>query len=136
MLHLEIITPDRIAYTNQVDMVVVPGVDGQLGILPRHVGLFAQLIEGELKIKTGNEEIFLSIGGGFVEVTKTKVIVLVTRAVHASQLNEAEIVKAQAAARNALNQKPDPSIVRAAQVLLRQSIVDMRLLNKRKQRVH
>ena len=131
-LHLEIITPERIAYSEEVDMVVAPSVMGTIGILPRHVPLFAQMVEGELKIKKGKDEIFLAIGGGFIEVTKTKVSVLVTRAVHAKELNEAEILKARSSAQEALKTKPTGKYLAAAQALLRQSLVDMRLLRRRK----
>lgn len=136
MLHLEIITPEKVAYTDTVDMVVVPGQDGRLGILAHHIPLFAQLTEGELKIKKGDDEIFLSIGGGFVEVTKTKVIVLVTRAVNADELNEQEIVKAKKEAEEALKQKGTGTSMEAYQALYRQTIVDLRLLNKRKRVSH
>lgn len=131
-LHLEIITPDRIAYTEEVDMVIVPGVMGTLGILPKHIPLFAQLTEGELKIKRGNEDYFLSIGGGFVEVTKTKVSILVTRAVNSGELNEAEIIKAKTEAIDALKRKPEGQDLSMARAMLRQSLVDMKILRRRR----
>lgn len=134
--HLEIITPDRIAYTDEVEMVVVPSSLGTIGILPRHIPLFAQLNEGELKIKKGTEEIYLVIGGGFIEVTKSKVSILVTRAVHARELNEQEILKARREAEEALKRKPIGKELTAAQTLFRQSIIDLRLLRRRKLPVH
>ncbi len=136
MLKLEIITPEKIAYTDDVDMVMVPSAWGRVGILPRHIPLFAQLVEGELKIKKGSEDIYLSIGGGFVEVTKTKVVVLVTRATHYKELNETEIAKAKLQASEALKNKPSGQDLRVAQALLRQSIVDLRILTRRKNKIH
>ncbi len=133
---LEIITPERVAYTDRVNLVTAPAVNGTIGILPRHVPLFTQLTEGEIKIKKGSEEFYLAIGGGFLEVTKSKVLVLVTRAVHAKELNEQEIVKARQAAEDALKQKPIGENLAAAQAALRQSLVDLRILRRRKQRVH
>jgi F-type H+-transporting ATPase subunit epsilon len=135
-LKLEIVTPERVAYSESVDMVTVPAVTGTLGILPRHIPLFAQLTEGELKIKKGSEEIFLAIGGGFVEVTKEKVMVLVTRAVNAKELSEQEIKRAREQAEEALKQKPTGKELAAAQALLRQSLVDSRILMRRRSRVH
>ncbi len=132
MLHLEIITPERIAYTDEVNLVTVPSVLGTMGVLPRHIPLFAQLTEGEIKIKKDNDEIYLSIGGGFIEVTKSKVIVLVTRAVHYKELNEVEILKARKEALEALKQKPTGKELIGAQVLLRQSLVDLHVLRRRK----
>lgn len=134
-LKLEIITPEKTAFSEEVDMVTVPGTVGTLGILPKHIPLFAQLIEGELKIKRGADTYYLAIGGGFVEVTKTKVTVLVTRAVNAKELNEAEILKARKDAEVALKQKPSGQDLSVAQAMLRQSIVDMQILRRRK-RVH
>lgn len=135
-LYLEIITPDRIAYTDDVDMVVVPSTMGTIGILPRHIPLFAQLTEGELKIRKGNEEFFLAIGGGFLEVTKAKVSILVTRAIHARELNEQEILKAKKEAEEALTRKPSGKELIAVQTLYRQSLIDLRLLRRRKTSVH
>lgn len=135
-LHLEIITPERIAFSEDVDMVVAPGKTGTLGVLPRHQPLFAQLVEGELKIKKKGEDFFLAIGGGFMEITREKVTVLVTRAVHAKELNEAEIIGAKKEAEEALKRKPSGRELAYAQTLLRQSIVDMQILRRRKHRIH
>lgn len=132
---LEIITPERIAYTDVVDMVVVPSEMGNLGILHNHIPLFAQLSQGELKIKKGNEEYFLAIGGGFVEVTREKVMILVTRAVQSAELSEAEILRAKKEAQEALRAKPSGSALISAQTLLRQSLTDLRILQRRKKRV-
>lgn len=135
-LNLEIITPEKIAYTDSVDMVTLPSVKGTIGILPRHVPLFAQLTEGEVKIKKGDDEVYLAIGGGFVEIAKTKVMVLVTRAVHAKELNEAEIQKAREAAEIALKAKPTGKDLATYQSMLRQSIIDMQILRRRKRTIH
>ena len=129
---LEIITPDRIVFTDNVEMVVVPSSSGTLGILPKHVPLFALLSEGELKIKRQVEDFFLSIGGGVIEVTKNKVMILVTRAVKASELNEQEIIQARQKAQDALSQKPTGEALISAQVILRQSLIDLKVLRRRK----
>lgn len=129
---LEIITPEKIAFTDTVEMVMVPSIMGTLGILPKHVPLFAQLMEGELKIKKAHEEYFLSIGGGFIQVMKEKVIILVTRAVHAHELDEQEILKARQSAKDALLQKPSGEAYISAAALYRQSLVDLRILARRK----
>lgn len=135
-LKLEIVTPEKIAYTDSVSMVSVPGVMGRMGILPKHASLFAQLTAGEVKITKDNDTIFLSIGGGFVEVTRDKVMVLVTRAVNAEELNEQEIVKAKKDAEEALKQKPQGKDLTAVQALYRQSLVDLGILRRRKRRIN
>lgn len=134
-LILEIVTPEKIAYTNSVSMVSVPGVMGRMGILPKHIPLFALLTEGEVKITKGDNVVFLSIGGGFVEVTHEKVMVLVTRAVNAQELNEQEIIKAKKDAQEALKQKPTGKELAKVQAVYRQSLVDLQILRRRR-RVH
>ena len=90
---LEIVTPERTAYTDKVRDVIVPTPNGTIGVLPKHVGLFTVLGEGEIKISTGTKELFLAIGGGFMEVSHQKVSILVSRAVHADELHERDRIR-------------------------------------------
>ena len=90
---LEIITPERKAYEETVDSVSVPTSQGHIGILAHHIPLFTLLSEGEIKIAQGNREFFLAIGGGFAQISGNRVSILVTRAGHADELNEAGIKK-------------------------------------------
>lgn len=129
---LEIVTPERIAYSSEVEMVAVPTLSGQIGILNRHVPLFAQLTSGELKIKKDNNEYLLSIGGGYIEISENKVIILVTKASKAEELNEEEILKAKERAKQAILQKVTGEELITAQSILRQSLVDLKVLQKRK----
>src|SRR3990167_10379586 len=99
---LEIITPERVVYSEQVLMVTAPSSDGVIGILAGHVPLFTKLIEGEVKITTSSEEFFLAIGGGFLEVTREKVTLLVTAAYKVEALNEVEILAAKMRAQQPL----------------------------------
>lgn len=132
VFNLEIVTPEKIAYTDTVSMVSVPGIMGRMGILPKHIPLFALLTEGEVKITKGDDVIFLSIGGGFIEVTHDKVMVLVTRAVHAQELNEQDIIKAKKEAQEALKQKPTGKALAEIQTVYRQSLVDLQILRRRR----
>ena len=97
-LQLEIVSPERRAYTDEVDMVIVPGIDGQLGILPHHTRLITALGTGELRIKKGGTEQWLLISGGFVEVRSDKVVVMADLAEHSSEIDEARAVEARKAA--------------------------------------
>lgn len=103
---LEIITPERIAYTDHVEMVTANSASGMIGILAGHVPLFSQLVEGEVKITKNGSDSFLAIGGGFVEVTPAKTTILVTSAMHADELNEKEVLEAMKRAEDALKTKP------------------------------
>ena len=97
-IHLEIVTPERLAYEDDVDMVLVPGADGELGILPRHTPLVSLLGVGELRIRKGGEEESFAIAGGFLQVRPDKVVVMAETADMASEI---DLEKAQEARREA-----------------------------------
>ncbi len=132
---LEIITPERIAFSDSVEMLTVPSSTGQIGILPRHIPLFTRLVEGELKILRKNEELYLAIGGGFLEVTHDKAVILVTEAYNASEINEKEILEARKKAEEVLKSKPTGEALISAQTLFRRSVIALKLL-KRKRGTH
>lgn len=134
-LQLEIVTPERTAYTDAVSAVSVPTPNGAIGVLPKHVGLFTVLSEGEIKITTQEKELFLAIGGGFMEVGKSSVSLLVSRAVHADELNEKAIAEAQMRARDILAKKVAGEERAAAQAVLRRSILEMNVLRRHRKRV-
>ena len=75
-LRLEIVTPETRAYSDDVDMVVIPATEGEIGVLPMHVPLMTQITPGELVVLKGNQTLHLAIGEGFVEVTQERVNVL------------------------------------------------------------
>jgi len=129
---LEIITPDRIAFQDQVNMVSVPSVTGILGILPNHVPLFTQLTSGELKINQGGKETFISLGEGYLQITSGKVTVLVTKALHADELDEQRLLKAKMEAEEALKNPPTPESVVATQSVLRGILTDLKIARRRK----
>ncbi len=131
---LSIVTPQRQAYSELVDRVSVPGADGRLTILPRHAKLFAALVEGEIKIVKDHKESFLAIGGGFVDVAKHEVVILVSQAVHAHELNEAEIEKARKSAHELLAKAPQGMERAQAMALLRRSLVEDTLLKRIRRR--
>jgi F-type H+-transporting ATPase subunit epsilon len=97
-LHLEIVTPERVAYEDDVDMVICPGSEGELGILPHHAPLLSTLGFGELRIRKGGSEEYFAIAGGFVQVRPDKVVVMAETADLASEI---DLEAAQAARREA-----------------------------------
>jgi F-type H+-transporting ATPase subunit epsilon len=97
-LHLEIVTPERLAYEDDVDMVLVPGIDGELGILPHHTPLVSLLGVGELEIRKGGTSESFAIAGGFLQVRPDKVVVMAETADLASEI---DLEKAQEARREA-----------------------------------
>ena len=86
-LSLEIVTPERLAFSDQVDAVFCPGVEGELGVLPHHAPLLSMLGVGELRIRKGSDEEFFAIAGGFVQVRPDKVVVMAELADLSSEID-------------------------------------------------
>lgn len=131
---LDIVTPERTAYSDSVNALSVPTPSGTIGVLPKHVGLFSVLGEGEIKITTGSKDLYLAIGGGFMEVTKEKVSILVSRAVHADELNEKAITEAHAQAREIVTSNVKGEELAAAQAILRRSVLEMKVIRRNRSR--
>jgi F-type H+-transporting ATPase subunit epsilon len=83
----EIVTPERIVYTNEVEMVIVPAIDGEIGILPLHAPLVGALKAGEVRIKYGDTTEWFAVSGGYIQVHEDKVIILADDATPASQID-------------------------------------------------
>jgi F-type H+-transporting ATPase subunit epsilon len=87
-LRLEIVTPEARAYSDDVELVVLPAVEGEMGVYPNHIPLITQLKPGELVVTQNGKQTSLAVGEGFVEVTGTKVSVLVDMALKESEIDE------------------------------------------------
>ena len=87
-LRLEIVTPEARAYSDDVELVVLPAVEGEMGVYPQHIPLITQLKPGELVVTKDGKQIHLAIGEGFVEITGTSVSVLVDMALAESDIDE------------------------------------------------
>lgn len=129
---LDIITPQRKAFSETVNALSVPTSNGTIGVLSHHEELFTALTEGEVKITVGTKEFFLAIGGGFMEVHNGIVTVLVSRAVHADEVNEKEIQKAMDSASSLIAQKVAGDQRQAALSILRRSILDLKVSRRRR----
>jgi F-type H+-transporting ATPase subunit epsilon len=103
MLRLEIVTPEAKTYSDDVDSVVIPGIEGELGVLPMHAPLMTQLEPGELRVLKGGKELRLAVGEGFVEITSEKVAVLTDMAVKESEIDEAAAEEAVRRAEEAMS---------------------------------
>ena len=89
-LRLEIVTPEKVAFSEDVSMVTVPAIDGQIGIYPQHVRLITQMVPGELSVTTDAGEILLAVGEGLVVVTADRVEILTDMAIRAEDIDEAK----------------------------------------------
>ena len=133
-LRLEIVSPERRAYADDVDMVVVPGIDGQLGILPHHTRLITALGTGELRIKKGGTEESMLISGGFVEVRPDKVVVMADLAEHSDEIDEAKAVEARKRAEAELEGTHDPVDIARVRAALQTALMRERIATRRRSR--
>jgi len=130
----DIVTVERLVYSDEVDMVVAPGTMGTLGILPKHAPLITALEAGELRLKKGEEEERFAVGGGYMEVRPDRVIVMADTAERAEEIDEARAEAARQRAEQLLKERP-PDMDRAAiEGALRRSRVRLRVARKRRRR--
>jgi F-type H+-transporting ATPase subunit epsilon len=102
MVRLEIVTPEAKTFSDNVDSVVIPGVEGELGVLPMHAPMMTLLEPGELRVMKNGEETRLAVGEGFVEITQEKIAVLTDMAVKESDIDEAAADEAIRSAEEAM----------------------------------
>jgi len=115
-LKLEIVTPDKLSYEGDVDSVVVPGVEGEMGILPMHIPLLTQIHAGELVITKGSKKEYLAVGEGFVSVYHDRVNVLTDMAIESEHIDENAAEAAVKRAQEALAGKHELGSEEAAAV--------------------
>ena len=131
-LMLEIVTPERLAYSDTVDSVVLPGSEGELGVLPHHAPLVSTLGVGELRIRKDGVEESFAIVGGFLQVRPDKVVVMAETADMASEIDLEKAQEARREAERALesgySEGVDLSTARAA---LQQALLRIRVAERR-----
>ena len=105
LLKLEIVTPEAKVFSDDVEMVTLTGIDGDMGIYPQHMPVMTQLVAGEITARKNGENIFLAVGDGFVQVTGTRVAILTDMAIKADDIDEAKAEEARRKAEARLGQK-------------------------------
>jgi F-type H+-transporting ATPase subunit epsilon len=134
-LHLEVITPERKVYEDDVDMVVAPASEGYVGILPHHVPLFTTLGPGEFKVKKGGVEEVLAVFGGFMDVRGDRVVVLTDAAEPAEEIDANRAQQARDAARQVLAAGPASAAdEQRARAELQRALVRLRVSEGRRRR--
>jgi F-type H+-transporting ATPase subunit epsilon len=132
-LLLEIVTPERQVFSDQVDSVVVPGSLGELGVLPHHAPLVSTLGVGELRIRKGGSEEFFAIVGGFLQVRPDKVVVMAETADIASEIDVAKAEEARREAERALEGGyQEGADLAAARAALQQALLRIRVAERRR----
>lgn len=131
-LKLEIVTPEATAYSEDVEMVTLPGVEGELGVYPNHVPLLTTLNPGELRVLKDGKETFLAIGEGFVEVTGTSVSVLTDMALDLAGIDEHAAEAAIARAKAAMKEDLGSEEVAAVQASLQKALAQLHVKRRRR----
>ena len=104
-LKLEIVTPQAIVFSDDVHMVTLPAIEGEMGIYPQHERLITQVVPGELLITKDGADTLLAVGEGLVEVTATHVSILTDMAIRAEDVDEAKVQEARDRAEARLREK-------------------------------
>lgn len=131
-LHVQIITPEKIVYEDDVDMITVPGTEGELGILPHHIPLFTKIKPGEMKIRKGNEEFYLAVTGGFADITGKKVTILADHAIRAEDIEEQQAEEAKKRAEEIMREKKTQTDFAIAEADLRRALLELKVAGRRR----
>ncbi len=131
-MRLEIITAERLVYSDDVDVVVVPGIEGQLGILPHHAPLMTALQPGELMVRKNGEESYLAVSGGFMEVLGNRVTILADAAERSDEIDEQRAQQAVERARERLEKREADIELEQALHSLRRAQVRLNVVRRRR----
>jgi F-type H+-transporting ATPase subunit epsilon len=126
-LKLEIITPDATVYSEDVDMVTLPGVEGQMGVYPQHVPLMTQMVPGEIIVRKAGRDYSLAVGEGMVEVTGDHVAILTDMAIKAEKIDEAKAEEARQRALARLSEKLSDEEVASVNAALARSAAQLHI---------
>jgi len=130
-LKLEIVTPEAVVYSEDVEMVTLPGIEGQLGIYPLHVPVMTQVVPGEIIVHKDGQHRFLAVGEGLVEITADHVSILTDMAIAAEKIDEAKVEEARRRAEARLREKLSDEEVASVNASLAHSLAQLRV--KRRQ---
>jgi F-type H+-transporting ATPase subunit epsilon len=125
LLKLEIATPEALVCSEDVEMVTLPGVEGQMGILPLHVRLMTQLVPGEMIVRKNGHDNFFAVGEGLVEVSNSRVSIATNMAVAAEKIDEAAVEEARQRAAARLNERLSSEEVASVNGLLARTLVQL-----------
>ena len=131
-LKLEVVTPEAMIFSEDVEMVTFTGTDGEMGILPQHMPLMTQLVAGEVIAQKGKDTIFLAVGDGFVQVTGDRVAILTDMAIAADNIDEAKAEEARQLAEGRLAQKISDEESAHIQAALAHATTQLKVKQRRK----
>lgn len=132
-LKLEIVTPDGVIYSEDVDMVSLPGVEGQMGVYPQHLPLMTQMVPGEISVRRAAQDYYLAVGEGLIEIDVDHVSVLTDMAIAAEKIDEAKVEQARERAEARLREKLSDEEVASVNASLARSLAQLQV-KRRQQR--
>lgn len=131
-IRLEIVTPEKRTFSDTVDLVVIPGIEGEMGVLENHAALVTTLAPGELRYSKGGVEHELAVGEGVVEITGSTVSVLTDLAIGEADIDEAAVQAALDRAEKALQEKMGDEEIATVQAAIQKSMAQLHLKRKRR----
>lgn len=131
-LKLQIITPEGVAYSEDVEIVGLRTVDGEIGILPHHIRMMTQMLPGEMMVRRNGRQQFLAVGEGLVEVTGESVAILTDMAIEAEKIDEAKAEEARQRAAARLREKISDEEVASVNASLARSLAQIRVKRRRR----
>ena len=132
-LRLEIVTPQEIAFSEDVHLVTLPAIEGEMGVYPDHVRLITQIVPGEIIVTRDGQDRFIAVGEGLVEVTGTRVAIVTDMAIPAEKIDEAKIEEARARAEARLHEKISDEEVATVNASLARSLAQLQVKRRRRQ---
>jgi F-type H+-transporting ATPase subunit epsilon len=126
-IRLELVTPENVAYSADVEMVTLPAVEGEMGVLPQHVRLITQLVPGELTIRKDGRDEFLAVGEGLVEVTNDRVSIVTNMAIALEKIDEKAAEEARQRAGARLAEKLSAEEVASVNAALARSLAQLKV---------
>ena len=131
-LKLEIVTPEKLAFSDEVEFVTLTGVEGEMGVYPDHMPLMTQLAAGEILARKDGREIALAVGDGFVQVTKDKVAILTDMAIKSEDIDEQKAEEARQKAELRLQQKLTDEEMATVQASLAHATAQLKVKHRHK----
>ncbi len=130
-LTLEVVTPAGTVYSDNVQMVTLPGVAGQIGIYPQHVPLITQMVPGEMIVRKDGRDLFIATGEGLIEITAHRVAILTDLAVQADRIDEVKAEEARQRAEARLREKLSNEEIASVNASLARSLAQLRVKRRR-----
>jgi F-type H+-transporting ATPase subunit epsilon len=131
-LRLEIVTPQATVLSENVTMVTLPAIEGQIGVYPQHERLITRIVPGEIIVTTGNTERHFAVGEGLVEIDADRVAIVTDMAIASEQIDEAKVEEARARAAARLQEKISDEEVASVNASLARSLAQLQVKRRRR----